>query len=180
MLMAIRAFGVDYVVEQLLSLPPCRSIDCDSIAGRQPLTELEGLWQLTGGGGTIAVVPVSESNPARGYVIVCVDMADRTILPGTTVGYASYAARQGSYDAAIYGEANDGKMTKPHRFTLTVRDGNRLSIVPVRNRLKVNLRNLLPYMFRVTVSRQTNRSDDLDGAIRIGPSFQKPLRPRIL
>lgn len=176
----LSAFGADRATEQLELLPPSIEIDAGQISAYQPLTAIDGLWQMTDGGGEFAILPLEESDPSKGYMMVAIDCADRTVLPGTVMGILFNSAKQGIYDASIYSDSNDGRLISPKRFTLTLNGDNSLSFVPVKNRLKVNIRNLLPYMFRITVTRQSNRPENLDGAVRIGASAGKPLNPRIL
>lgn len=170
----------DYASQQLALMPQAVEINVTELAARTPLGEIDGIWQLTGGGGEMAIVPISESEPSKGYMILTLDSSDRSVLPGTVMGALFSSAKKGEYDAVVYTASADGRLTRPKRFMISLNGENHLSIVPVKNRLKVNLRNLLPYMFRVSVSRHSNRPDNLNGAVRISESPGKPLNPRIL
>lgn len=174
------ASAADYVTQRLSTLPARVVTDIVELEARPSLSNLDGVWEMTQGGGKMAIIPINDADPSQGFMLVVLNSSDRTILPGTVMGIALNAAKKGSFDAAIYSGSSDGKMTNPKRFTLTLNGENHLSIVPVKNRLKVNLRNLLPYMFRISVTRQNNRSDELDGAVRVGVTSGKPLNPRIL
>ena len=177
---SLYGWAVDFAATELRHLPKVIDIDSAELAEAYPLGKIDGIWQFSQDGGAVAITPVSEADLSHGFVIVALEAADRTILPGTVMGVIHPSALTNTYDAEIYTESVDGVLQKPKKFILTLRDDNHLSFVPVKNRLKVNLRSLLPYMFRVSVSRQTNRSVELDGALRVSRSPGKPLNPAVL
>lgn len=99
------------------------------------------------------------------------------------MGYATQSAKAGSYDAAIYTSVDDnGLLSRTKRFTLELHDGeSRLAFIRHRNGLRVDLRRLIPYLFRVSISTGNDRPRDMDGAIRLYPlSDAAPANPRYL
>ena len=153
-------------------------INADSCFAGRAVAAIEGVWRLSGSEGMFAVV----ADPGTiFYRLIVVDSPDRNILPGTVMGACTAAGRKDCFDARIYTSGATGLLSKPRRFTLTLDDDRRLIMVPVTNKLKVNLWRFLPYMFRVTVTRVNDRPNNLDGAVRIFPApASSSLTPRYL
>lgn len=152
--------------------------DADAYFDGKAMMPVEGIWRMSGSEGLFAVV----ADPGTIFFrLIVVDSPDRNILPGTVMGACTAAGRADCYDARIYTSGDTGILSKPKRFTVTLDDGGRLIMVPVTNKLKVNLWRFLPYMFRMTVTRVNNRPDNLDGAVRVFPAAAaSPLTPRYL
>lgn len=149
---------------------------CFSGKGSAPI---EGVWRISGSEGLFAVVADPGSIFFR---LVVVDSPDRNVLPGTVMGACTAVGRNNSYDAKIYTSgATTGILSRPRRFTVTLSDEGRLIMVPVTDKLKVNLWRFLPYMFRVSVTRVNDRPNNIDGAVRVYPEQAVyPLTPRYL
>lgn len=152
--------------------------DADAYFDGKAMMPIEGVWRMSGSEGLFAVV----ADPGTIFFrLIVVESPDRNILPGTVMGACTAAGRADCYDARIYTSGDTGILSKPKRFTVTLADDGRLIMVPVTNKLKVNLWRFLPYMFRMTVTRVNNRPDNLDGAVRVfPPAAASPLTPRYL
>lgn len=157
------------------------SVDVTCIESRlegRTLAPVEGVWRISGSDGMFAVVADAGT---IFYRIVVIDSPDRSVLPGTVMGACTAAGRADSYDAWLYTSGEAGLLSRPKRFTLSLADDGRLIMVPVVNKLKLNLWRLLPYMFRMSVSRVNDRPNNLDGAVRVYPeAAASPLTPRYL
>lgn len=176
-------------------LPDQASIiaDCtcrDSVERRldaSALHPVEGIWQMTADG---AVIAIEQAEPfttgqtlTSGYRIVILQSPCRRVRPGTLMGYATPSAKAGHYDAAIYTSIDDnGWLNLTKRFTLELHDSeSRLAFIPHRTGMRIDLRRLIPYLFRVSISTANDRPRDMDGAIRLYPiSDAAPVNPRYL
>lgn len=147
-----------------------------------PLAPVEGLWQMAQSGALFTVErevdDATETFPRRLRLVV-VKSAIRRVRPGTVMGHAVPTVKEGVYEARLYTDiAEAGGLTVPHRFLLKLdKDGNTLTIEPMKSRVKVNLLRLLPYMFRSVVTPQQSRPDGLDGAYRVYPAPSRPIVP---
>lgn len=181
-LAVVKAHAADELERYLASVARERvDVDitsADSLFSGKGLSQVEGLWRISGSEGVMAVI----ADPATiFYRIVAVDSPDRSVCPGTVMGAMTAAGRTGHYDARMFTGCDDGVLSNAKRFTVSVNDDGRLIIVPVINKLKVNLWRFLPYMFRASVTRVNDRPNNLDGAIRLYPEpTEYPLSPRYL
>lgn len=163
----------------------------DSVRQRMsgmPLHELEGIWQLTGDGGSIIAI---ERIPATGtsdgltvYRMAVIESSEISVLPGTVIGYIAPSAKARQYDARIFTSRSDdyAMLTHPSRNLLTLSDdGTRLSFRPTSLKLRLNWwRLLLPYLYRGLVSPSTTERQVEDGCVRLYPTPLPPLNPRYL
>lgn len=143
----------------------------DAVFADRALAPVEGVWRISGSEGTFAVVADPET---IFYKIILVDSPDRSLTPGTLIGAMTALGRKNSFDARIFTSEVGGLLSSPKRFTVSLADDGRLIIVPVTDRLKVNLWRLLPYMFRNSVKHVNDRPKNLDGALRIYPEPAVP------
>lgn len=161
----------------------------DSVINRMrqlPLHHIEGLWQFTENGATIAIERSNKGkHPNDGlnrYNIVIVSSPRLSIKPGTIMGHITPTAKQDIYDAQIYTDFDGGTtLSIAKRFILTLNDDSRLAFSRDKSGLRINIRKLLPYMFRYTITYQNERPKNIDGCIRIFPkSSNSPIEPRYL
>lgn len=152
-----------------------------------PLHHIEGLWQPTADGGVVAILRWTGSDCPRLsdqrdiYRLIVVSSPRKSVRPGTVMGYAVPTARKGYYDARIFTRQSGNRLTTPQRFTLHLADDSRLSMTPVKGNWRVTFRPRIPYLFRVSISRQENeRPGELDGFTRIYPAGSLPAEPRYL
>lgn len=152
--------------------------NADKYFAGKGMAAIEGVWRISGSEGIFAVA----ADPGTIFFkLIIVDSPDRNMLPGTVMGACTAAGRNDCFDARIFTSGNTGLLSRPKRFTLTLSEDGRLIMVPVTNKLKLNLWRFLPYMFRMSVTRVNDRPDNLDGAIRIFPeNITSPLVPRYL
>lgn len=160
--------------------------------GSMPLHHIEGIWQLTGEGSTLAIeritgheattgrlAPDEEATPV--YRMVVIRSTDISVAPGTVTGYLTPAAKERQYDARIYSSRSDDHvlLTSPTANVITLSDdGTRLSFHPYGRRLRFNWwRLLLPYMYRTLVTPLERPAGDIDGCVRLYPAPYPPLQP---
>lgn len=141
------------------------------------LSRLEGVWRMSGSDALFAVI----ATPGSVYcTMIVVESEDMNLLPGTVMGVLTAAGRAGAYDARIYTGCDDGVLTSPRRFTITVSDDTHIVMQPVTDKVIVNLWRFLPYMFRDPVKHVNDRPKNLDGAIRLFPGDGVMQQPRYL
>lgn len=160
----------------------------DSVIRRMkqlPLHHIEGLWQFTANGATIAIERYIDNNTphdgASRYRIVIVSSPRLSIRPGTVMGIMIPTAKPNVYDAHIYTDFDGGTtLTGAKRFVLTLSEDSRLAFNQDKSGIKINLWRILPYMFRYSVTYKNERPRNLDGCVRIYPTPSTPLQPRYL
>lgn len=163
----------------------------DSVRERMshmPLHEIEGIWQLTGDGGSIiAIERIPSTGASDGltvYRIAVIESSEISVLPGTVIGYMAPSAKAKQYDARIYTSRSDDYtiLTHPTRNLLTLSaDGTHLTFRPTSLKLRLNWwRLLLPYLYRSLVSPSTTDRQVEDGCVRLYPTPLPPLNPRYL
>ena len=147
--------------------PKQAAIQAMSIAleGRTP-SPVEGVWQ-TDSQGIINIVRTGTDT----YDIILYGSDDLSLPLPLTIGSLRHAARPGLYDATIARSiSHRGKVSKPTRMAIRVSDkGSWIEFLPYKKGLKVNLRRLLPYLFRFSVQTVDTRPEGLEGARRIYP-----------
>ena len=157
----------------------------DSVTNRLralPLHDIEGLWQWVEDGAIIAIERDFINEAITRYRMVIVESPQRSIRPGTVMGYLTTTAKRGNFDARIYTD-NDltGLLSKTKSFNIVMSDDTHFSITSYREGISVNLWRLIPYMYRINISTKSNRPQGLDGCIKIfPPSTSKPQNPRYL
>lgn len=148
-----------------------------------PLHRVEGIWRFTASGATVAVerfTPPGYDGSPTCYRLVVVSASDRSVVPGTVMGYAVPTSRQRVYDAVLYTSVEGVSLTATRRFTVKMDDDdNRLSFTPVKRGVSVNIRRYLPYMFRIGITRYDTRDASLDGCVREFPA-PSGMEPRYL
>lgn len=163
--------------------------DIDSVKMRlkqSPLHAIEGIWQFVGDGATIVIEQFNPDMIAgtqnNFYRIVILKSPILSIPSGTVMGYLTATAKKDCFDARLYTSGGlKGALSKPHTFTVTLSDDNRLSFREYNKEVKVNLWRWLPYVYRVGFSIKDTRPNDLDGCLRIFPhSTSQPINPRYL
>ncbi|MDE7408237.1 MAG: hypothetical protein K2M76_07435, partial [Muribaculaceae bacterium] len=124
---------------EFLKQLPERSYECpgcwliDSVEARLdalPLRGAEGLWQMTGDGAIVAVVPVDRPMvPTGSCMIVMVEAPARHPRPGMLVGYIVPTAKKGVYEMSMYTRLrSDLTLDRPRSFVMTVSsDENRFA-----------------------------------------------------
>lgn len=135
--------------------------------GRQSLAPIEGVW-MTSAGAYIAI----RANGINSYEMTVIHTPDLSIAPGTVMGSAHISGKMGMYDASIFRDFTaDGKGHRPQRLAITVDiSTGMMRFDPYKQGWRVNLRRLIPYLFRFSVQREDTRPDGLEGAMRIYPT----------
>ncbi len=146
---------------------------------------IEGIWQFTADGATVAVERIETAQSVPGtynYRMILIRSANRALRPGTVMGYISATAHSATYDARLYTSEHGRYLTRASRFTLKLTDDeSRLSFLEHKTSVKLNLWRMLPYMFRHTVRTRVNeQARDLHGCMRLFPAPALPPEPRYL
>lgn len=147
-----------------------------------PLHHIEGIWQFTGQGFTVAIErdgaeSGNYTSDSEGYRIYLIQAPNRALRPGTVIGHVSRSASEGVYDARIYTKSIGSRMSAPKGFTVKLDAGDsRMVFEPKKSALSVNLWRLLPYMWRYSV-RQNHNSAPAEGCVRVFPVPDLPFEP---
>ncbi len=133
---------------------------------------IEGLWQFTGGGATIAIeraaAPVSPDALPPSFNIILVESPDGSVSQGTLIGTAGQTALSSSFDCYLFKDHNKPEGGR-RRFTIRLNDEGHISFLKVKSGISVSLRRWMPYLFRMTVIKRNERNEQLDGCIKLYP-----------
>lgn len=123
---------------------------------------------MTSAGAYIAI----RANGINSYEMTVIHTPDLSITPGTVMGSAHISGKMSMYDASIFRDFTaDGKGHRPQRLAITVDiSTGMMRFDPYKQGWRVNLRRLIPYLFRFSVQREDTRPDGLEGAMRIYPT----------
>lgn len=126
---------------------------------------LEGEWRIYGEGAVLRVNPPErEGGPME---IVWMDGPAVRLLPGTVIGTARPGAAPGLYDFSVQvdptGRARSRHVTFAARLS---QDGDDLIFETYDTRRRVSIWRIVPYFFRVGLTKGDRRPDGLDGARR--------------
>ncbi len=145
---------------------------------------IEGIWQMTTDGATIVIERTDDYDPSSVdainlYRMVILKSPNRSLRPGTVMGYISPAAKSGTYAGRIYTSQHNGsKLSSPKDFTIALSDADsRMSITRLRSKYSLNLWRMLPYMFRYSVKRNSNSNAATQGCRKIFPAPALPSEP---
>lgn len=152
------------------------------VIDRRGATGIEGIWQLASNQTTVVIEPCT--NPAINHTgiqclqIVVANSPRRSIRPGTVLGYMIPTARAGYYDARLY-TCNVRSLLQQHRrYTMHLTDDGHLSMTPVKQSWKLNLRHSFNFFFRASVTPQSQEDHATKGFVKIYPrTGLKPLSP---
>lgn len=147
------------------------------LIGDQAPRGLEGVWMITNDETSIIIV---RRSPMK-YDILAGRTLNLAILPGTVLGTITVGGNNGLYDATLASSFDaNGHPTKHAKLSIKVAPGgNQLSFTPYRHGVQINLRRLVPYLFRIGISTTDTRPDGLYGARRVWPTpaltFDNPI-----
>lgn len=157
-----------------------------------------GKYVATDGGAVVEIVPmmrIVDAMPAdlkvkyslsAQYAIILQDNPSPMLEPGTIMGWLAPLAKPGMYDGVVYTKEKNGRLASPRKFLFEMNaDGSHLSMVEIKNRLRVDPLRFLPYLFhglslKGTLKMEDNRRDDVDGFLKIYPRPVNPASPRPL
>lgn len=159
------------------TLTPARAMErLDSL----PLHDIEGLWQLTAEGTTVAIWRL-DPRAATGYEMVVVTSDDLSVRPGTRLGTLTPLAQPATFDARLATDGSGRTSGRTRRFTLKLEDGAHLSFRQVKGRVKVSPLAIFPHFLRRLVRvGPDDRPSGLDGAVKLYPEVPVKGRPRYL
>lgn len=166
----------------VMALVPCANAfdlpaDMTASFGNRELLPIEGVWYWTSG----AVTKI-EADSFGNIVITLADCDDPLVDTPKVIGTGRFTGKTGTYDIELYTDKNgvaDKNRPGTIRMIAKVNDSQHLSFHPYSSKLKFNLRHLLPYFFRFSVSRE-KEPDGLEGAVRVWPDTGSPEFPVIL
>lgn len=133
---------------------------------------IEGIWQFTASAVTVVIERFrSDEVPddAVCYRMVLLRASDRTVVPGSVMGYLAPTAKSDVYDARLYTDFDGFGFLSAKRFTITMNEDTRLSFKPEKKGVKFNFYRLLPRSLRIGISTQDTRDASLDGCVRVFP-----------
>ncbi len=152
-----------------------------------------GIWSATTDGATIGIItanvwtqktgitnPDMKRNMAEQWIIILIDSPSPTLQPGTIIGWFSPSAKPDYFNAQIYTNEDDAKLSKPKQFILHLADDGHLTMKAIRKGIEINPWRFLPYMIRGSVKYRDDSPRDLDGFIKKWPTPHNPQNPRYL
>ncbi|MCM1336578.1 MAG: hypothetical protein NC187_06080 [Candidatus Amulumruptor caecigallinarius] len=136
-----------------------------------PAVEVEGLWQMTADGAIVAIERWQPDHlPAGGTLclrMVVVSAPNRSLRPGTLMGYIAPTAAPGVYDASIYTSLDEnGTLSGAKSFRLRATD-NALTLTRVRGGLIVDWLRMFPYLLRRAFHYAPDDRNGIDGLVRL-------------
>ncbi len=151
---------------------------------------IEGIWHVTDGA-TIAIERIA--SPHHGgntvYRLAIIESPDRSLRPGTIIGYASPTPDPVKYEARLFTATHTSRIVSDKipgpmpsaRYTMTLtHDDSRLSFIRhKRAGLRIDIRRSLPLLFRTTLrySPATPQAPPAEGCVRIFPTPAVPEHP---
>lgn len=145
---------------------------------------IEGIWQLTNG--TVVAIERLDEKSSKEieaiaiYRVAVLRATQRSIRPGTIIGYIAPGAGNGVYEGKFYTDFSQRRLpSRPKRMGVRL-DGtdNRISLVPERSGWRVSLRHSLPWLFKPTVRYNADGSERTGyGGVRVYPAPALPLEP---
>lgn len=148
------------------AVPPLSIVETGNDAEH---TDACGVWETTASG---SVLRFSRRAGARdAYTVAVVESSDYRIDPGTVIGTLTATAVPLCYDAEFFADPAESSVKlkdKKQTFIVEFDTGMRsCTFKAYRRGKRVNLRRLLPYLFRIAVIDSDNRPEGIDGAVRI-------------
>ena len=151
---------------------------------------IEGIWRVTDGA-TIAIQSIAPPHPGVNtvYRIAIIDSPDRSMRPGTVIGYASPTPDPVKFNARLFTATHtsriaSGKIPRPMssaRYTMALtHDDSRLTFTRhTQSGLRIDIRRTLPLLFRTTVRYNPTVSQPRipEGCIRVFPAPAIPEHP---
>lgn len=136
-----------------------------------PALDVEGLWQMTADGAIVAIerwtpdhIPADGSTCLR---MVVVSAPNRSLRPGTLMGYLAPTAAKGVYDARIYTSLDEnGSLSGAKTFRLQAKD-DALTLTRVRGGLIVDWLRMFPYLLRRAFHYVPDDRNGIDGLVRL-------------
>lgn len=154
---------------------------------------IKGIWQMTGGGAVVAIVPLTAWERTHGiifkdkkrslaseYILILLDSPSPRLQPGTVMGWGAPSAKPGVYEAWLYTKEKGFTLTSRKKFIMTLADDGHLTLRAVHKGITINPWRFLPYMFRGAVRFRDDTPADLNGFIRLWPEPMNPQQPRYL
>ena len=137
------------------------------------VTPVEGAWLWSSG----ALVTI-ESDAHGNLTLTLVDSPDALIDTPQVIGSGHFGGTPATYvlELKTRGDAETRMMSeRTAKFTARLSDG-RLTLTPYSSGYKVNIRRLVPYLFRFSVTKDKEPAG-IDGAIRVWPTVGSPEFP---
>ncbi len=173
---------LDAIPEHSLILPDYNVEKVENRLKTSGMHAIEGIWQFADNGTKIAIEREDPDKfPNTGYTLyrlVIIDSPNNFIKNGTIMGYATPTAKRNNYEARIYTSVYNGnKLKNTQNVILSINEDNRLVFKEYNEGYKLNIRRLIPYIFRISITKYSTRPQDLDGCIKIFPEPGIPIEP---
>lgn len=140
------------------------------------LSPIEGVWEMTEGGATVAITAntSSQRHVTSDYSIIYVCGPDLSVPRGTVIGTAKQGATKNLYDAVIYSDVTTDYAGLPQlagarHLSINITSDDRLALNTYEKGVKVNAWRLVPYILRYSIRKVDQRPSNLDGMVRIYP-----------
>lgn len=178
MLLSAMSVAAGYCAEPGRIVDTCTTAaSAFSLFTDRTLTPIEGVWEMTDGGATVAITANSSSqrHVTSDYSIIYVCGPDLSVPRGTVVGSAKQGSANNLYDAVIYSDVTADssgvpKLSGARHFAITINSDDRLALNTYEKGVKVNAWRLVPYFLRYSIRKVDQRPANLDGMVRIYPS----------
>ena len=142
------------------------------------LTPIEGVWLWNSG----AIVAI-EADTRGSLTLTLEDSPDPELKTPCVIGTGTYSGASATYNVDLL--PNVDLVRKKSKIGVEkvrlqcIVDGSRLKIKPYSTGYTVSLWRLIPYLFRMSVTRK-NEPDNLYGAIRVWPPVGSSELPVVL
>lgn len=156
---------------------------CDSLRARfdhRVVLPVEGVWQWTDG----AVLMIEAADGPNNLIITLLESPDPAIATPADIGTGRTGAKKGEYVFRMVSDPAKGIAGisgRTPRYVARVSADGRLALTPYSTgvNVKVNLWRALPYLGRVSVTRD-KAPDGIDGGWRLYPPAPNELNPIVL
>ena len=178
-LIGIIALTPNIRAERYIDTLPARSVVAEGFTrelvearlAELPALEVEGLWQMTADGAVVAIERWTPDHlPADGSTclrMVVVTAPNRSLRPGTLMGYLAPTAAKGVFDARIYTSLDEnGVLSGAKTFRLQAKD-DALTLTRVRGGLIVDWFRMFPYLLRRVFHYVPDDRNGIDGLVRL-------------
>lgn len=130
---------------------------------------LEGRWQVNGDGALVDIVATAGTSGVM--EMRWVDGPDLSIEPGTVVGTITPSSTAKVYDCHALVDPRQSNVAKQRKVYFAIRflgdSANDIGFEAYERRRRISLWRWIPYMFRVSLTKEASRPNELDGASRV-------------
>lgn len=150
-------------------------IDAEKYLTENAVLPVEGIWEYVDEMMTFSIEQLHDKrfSPRYKYRIVLLEAEDRSLEPGTIMGYMAETAKSDMFYIWLYSEGKDGELYSPRKCTVNLSENcEELIFEPnkVEVKWRVNFFRFLPSLFRaISLSVNGDNEKELTGFKRIFP-----------